>query len=57
MTKAGEKLLNAAKEAIEVAKCDHDLIPQPTQRDSSLRKFHCKKCGATIWEPKIGRLR
>jgi hypothetical protein len=57
MTKAGEKLLSAAKDAIETAKCVHDLVPQPTERGSSLDKFYCRKCRATIWEPKIGRIR
>ena len=26
MTKAGEKLLKAAREAVDVARCDHDLV-------------------------------
>lgn len=56
MTKAGNKLLKAAREAVQVAKCDHVLIPQPVERRSNLNKFYCKKCGATIWHPKIGRL-
>ena len=56
MSKAGEKLIAAAKEAVEVAKCDHDLHEQPTARGSTLRKFYCTKCRATIWQPKIGRL-
>ena len=48
MTKAGEKLIAAAKEAVEAAKCDHKLTPQPHQ--GTLRKFYCPKCGATIWK-------
>ena len=55
-TKAGKKMLDGLKEAVEVAKCIHDLVPQPTARASSLRKFYCTKCGATIWQQKIGRL-
>lgn len=53
MSKAGKKLIKAAKEAIEVAECEHDLHPQPHL--GSLKKFYCPKCGATIWKTPIGR--
>lgn len=53
MSKAGKKLIEAAKEAVEVAKCDHDLQPQPHQ--GSLKKFYCTKCRATIWQTPIGQ--
>lgn len=49
MSKSGDELIEAAKEAVEVAKCKHDLVPQPDQ--GSLKKFYCRKCGATMWEP------
>ncbi len=48
MSKAGKKLLSAAKEAVEVAKCNHDLQPQP--HFGKLKKFYCPKCGVTIWK-------
>lgn len=51
MTKFGEKLIAAAKEAVEVVKCEHDLIPQP--HSGAMKKFHCTKCGATIWKEPI----
>lgn len=53
MSKTGQKLIKAAKQAVEVAKCDHDLKPQPHQ--GSLKKFYCPKCQATIWKTPIGR--
>ena len=45
------RLLKAAREAVEVAGCDHDLIEQP-HAGKLLRKFYCKKCHATIWKDK-----
>lgn len=58
MTKLGEKLIAAAKEAVNVAKCEHDLIVQPRrERTTKLERYHCVKCRATIWEPIIkGRI-
>lgn len=53
MSKAGQKLIDAAKEAVGVAKCEHDLKPQPHQ--GTMKKFYCPKCDATIWETPIGR--
>ena len=52
MSKTGEKLIAAAKEAVEVAKCKHDLQPQPHQ--GQMKKFICTKCRATIWYEPIG---
>ena len=53
MSKSGDKTLKALEEAVEIAKCGHDLKPQPHQ--GSLKKFYCPKCGATIWKRPIGR--
>lgn len=47
------KILEGAKEAVKVAKCDHELIPQPqTVRKPVLDRFYCPKCGATIHIPR-----
>ena len=48
MSKAGDKTLKALEEAVEIAKCDHDLQPQP--HFGEMKKFYCPKCGATIWK-------
>lgn len=53
MSKSGDKTLRALEEAVEIAKCKHDLKPQP-HHGKELRKFYCPKCGATIWKPRIG---
>lgn len=53
MSKEGKKLIEAVKEAVEAAKCDHDLIRQPHLGE--MQRFYCRKCGATIWEPPNGR--
>jgi len=54
VSKAGDKLLKAAKEAVTVAKCDHsEKIQQPPlTRKSVLDRFYCPKCGATLHEPR-----
>lgn len=47
------RIIEGAKQAIEVAKCKHELIPQPRRApDSKLDRFYCPKCGATFWEPR-----
>lgn len=47
------KIIEGLKEAVEVAKCDHELIPQPSLVSKSvLDKFYCPKCGATIYNPR-----
>ena len=46
------KLLKAANEAVEVAKCDHDLVPLPSKVEPA--KFYvywCSKCEARIYKP------
>ncbi len=46
------KLIEAAKEAVKVAECDHDLVRQPDlTRKSTLARFYCRKCNATIYKP------
>jgi RNase P subunit RPR2 len=48
------KILEGAKEAIKVAKCDHDLIVQPrpvSKSPPTLKRFYCTKCHATFYEP------
>lgn len=45
MTKAGEKLITAAQEAVKVAQCNHALV------DRSTNPWRCPTCGATIHNP------
>lgn len=46
------KILEGAKEAVKVAKCEHDLIVQPRlQIRPTLERFVCTKCQATFYEP------
>ena len=52
MSKAGQKLLEAAAEALESARCEHDL--QPAMRRTWPKGFSrqvCKKCGVSIYAP------
>jgi hypothetical protein len=53
MSKAGKKLIEAAKEAVEVAKCEHSLVAHLWLTDSApkLDRYFCTKCSATIWVP------
>lgn len=47
------KIVEGLKEAVKVAKCDHELIPQPMiGHKPVLDKFYCTKCGATIYNPR-----
>ena len=52
MTKTGEKLIKAAKEAVEVAKCEHrEMIQQPPLTEKSkMDRFYCQTCGATLFQ-------
>jgi hypothetical protein len=46
------KILEGAKDAVRVAKCDHDLVVQPRlTANPALERFYCTKCQATIYEP------
>lgn len=46
------KILEGLKEAVAVAKCDHDLIVQPRPMGKPvLERFYCTKCKATFYEP------
>lgn len=51
MAKTVDKISEGLKEAIESAKCEHDLQPQPHL--GSMRRFYCPKCGVTIWKPPL----
>lgn len=47
------KIIEGAREAVKVAQCDHDLIPQPALvAKPVLDRFYCTKCGATIYQPR-----
>lgn len=52
MTKAGEKLIAAAKEAVKVSQCEHEML-DPFPADLGPREGFasnkCKKCGATFY--------
>jgi hypothetical protein len=49
------KIIEGAKDAVKVAKCDHNLIVQPRlEINPMLERFYCTKCNATIYEPIIG---
>mgnify|MGYP001617054823 FL=1 len=53
MSKAGEKLIKAAKEAVVIAKCEHD--PKEVQDSGTPLGFEawsCKKCGVKFYIPK-----
>jgi hypothetical protein len=46
------KIIEGAKEAVRVAKCDHDLIVQPRlTANPVLERFFCTKCKATFYKP------
>jgi hypothetical protein len=48
------KLIDAAKEALEVAKCDHDLRPITNATSAALNRFSrfiCPKCQAVFYVP------
>lgn len=49
MTKAGEKLIAAAKEAVKVAQCDHAWKSQ--KRVGRFDVCECSKCGGTFYFP------
>lgn len=48
------KIIEGAKEAIEVAKCGHQekILQPPLTVKSNLDRFYCPKCGATLYEPR-----
>lgn len=49
------KIIEGAKQALEVARCDHEMIPQPPLKaDSKLDRFYCPKCKGTFYEPRLG---
>lgn len=54
MTKFGEKLIVAVKEAVEVAKCDHEMVllhrPQTTARPT-MDRYSCSRCGCVMSIP------
>ncbi len=53
MSKAGEKLIKAAKEAVVIANCEHD--PKEVQDSGTPLGFEawsCKKCGVKFYIPK-----
>jgi hypothetical protein len=45
------KILEGAKEAVRVAKCDHDLMRVGFSAKPTLERFICTKCHATFYEP------
>lgn len=53
MTKAGEKLIRAGKDAVVVAGCDHDAeqIHDP-RKPFGFEAWSCKKCGAKFYIPR-----
>lgn len=50
VSKLSDRLIQGAKEALVVTKCDHDLIELPRKRPMALRKWWCRKCAAVIYE-------
>jgi len=49
MTRLGEKLIAAAKEAVEIAKCDHAFVMTPTQpKDRRRVRVFCPRCEGTF---------
>lgn len=52
MSKTGKKLIAAAREAVEVAKCEHYVIVQPRlTANPKLERFVCTRCFASFYEP------
>lgn len=45
MTRAGKKLIDAARQAAEVAKCRHDF------EELGPKRLRCKKCEALFYIP------
>lgn len=49
------KILEGAKEAVKVAKCDHDLELLPRDSVSSagalFDRYRCSKCMCVMWVP------
>lgn len=53
MTKAGRKLIAAAKAALVSANCDHDVEPEHDPRAPwGFEAWRCKKCGTKFHIPK-----
>lgn len=47
------KLVKAAREAVEIAKCDHAFVMTPTQpKDKRLARVFCPRCEGTFTIPK-----
>jgi hypothetical protein len=46
------KIVEGAKEALKVAKCDHELVQDgdPFLNDT-YKRTRCIKCGARFWTP------
>lgn len=49
MTKAGEKLLSAAREALGFARCEHDW--SMPERDGVVSRVMCRRCGVRVTYP------
>lgn len=47
------KIIEGAKQAVEIAQCNHELIPQPPLvPNSKMDRFFCPKCKATLYSPR-----
>jgi len=48
------KIIEAARQAVEVAKCDHKhMISQPPLTEKSkMDRFYCPDCKATLYSPR-----
>ena len=52
MSKAGEKLLEGARQALVAAKCDHAFVMTPDQqRDKRMVRVFCPRCEGTFTVP------
>lgn len=58
MSKAGKKLLNAAREALEVARCEHDLvlIGSFEHTGGTTTTTECRLCHARFTTTELPRL-
>jgi hypothetical protein len=58
MSEAGAKLLNAAREAVQVATCDHrlELIARQEKADGTVYTAHCLKCRARFTTHRLSEL-
>ncbi len=48
------KIVAAAREAAQIAKCDHDwiLLPPPKISVRGMTKYSCPHCNCVMWVPK-----